>query len=123
MRFSVLPTESRKYLRNIDINHTLARIRGTEKDVYMRGKSAPTSQKLNKMLSVLGAATRAGIKPDQYTYQEMIAINSSLLGFAHALEWLEKMLQSGIRPTIRPYRTILKGYSALPSEIENARRL
>ncbi|KAJ2811059.1 hypothetical protein H4S07_002302 [Coemansia furcata] len=123
IRFSLLPTESRRFLRDIDINHTLARIRGTERDASVGGKNAPTSRTLTKMLAVLGSAKRAGIALDQYTYQEMIAINASLLNFSHALEWLDKMLKSGIQPTIRPYRTLLKGYSTIPSEIDNARQL
>ncbi|KAJ2741053.1 hypothetical protein GGI20_005452 [Coemansia sp. BCRC 34301] len=123
IRFSLLPTESRKYLRNIDVNHTLARIRGTEKDTSLGKRHDQTSRTLTKMLAVLGSARRAGILPDQYTYQEMIAINASLLNFGHALEWLDKMLKSGIKPTIRPYRTLLKGYSTLPCEIDNARQL
>ncbi|KAJ2907694.1 hypothetical protein GGI21_003632, partial [Coemansia aciculifera] len=75
------------------------------------------------MLAVLGSAKRAGMVPDQYTYQEMLAINVSLLNFGHALQWLDTMLKSGIKPTIRPYRTLLKGYSTLPGEIDNARQL
>ncbi|KAJ2455955.1 hypothetical protein GGF42_003326, partial [Coemansia sp. RSA 2424] len=123
MRFSLLPTESRKFLRDIDINHTLARIRGAEKDASLGWRHTATSRTLTKMLAVLGSAKRAGMVPDQYTYQEMIAINASLLNFGHALEWLDKMLKSGIKPTIRPYRTLLKGYSTLPGEIDNARQL
>ncbi|KAJ2055671.1 hypothetical protein GGI17_006559, partial [Coemansia sp. S146] len=123
IRFSLLPTESRKLLRAIDINHTLARIRGAEKDVSLGGKIVPTSRTLSKMLAVLGSSKRAGIVPDQYTYQEMIAINASLLNFSHALEWLDKMLKSGIQPTIRPYRTLLKGYSTIPGEIDSTRQL
>ncbi|KAJ2557565.1 hypothetical protein GGH95_005140, partial [Coemansia sp. RSA 1836] len=123
MRFSLLPIESRKLLRDIDINHTLARIRGAEKDASLGWRHTATSKTLTKMLAVLGSAKRAGMVPDQYTYQEMIAINASLLNFDHALEWLDKMLKSGIKPTIRPYRTLLKGYSTLPGEIDNARQL
>ncbi|KAJ2463631.1 hypothetical protein GGI03_003716, partial [Coemansia sp. RSA 2337] len=123
IRFSLLPTESRKLLRVIDVNHTLARIRGTEKDASVGGRNAPTSRTLTKMLAVLGSCKRAGMVPDQYTYQEMIAINASLLNFSHALEWLDKMIKSGIQPTIRPYRTLLKGYSTIPGEIDSARQL
>ncbi|KAJ2728460.1 hypothetical protein IW152_005966 [Coemansia sp. BCRC 34962] len=123
IRFCLLPTESRKFLRDIDVNRTLARIRGTDKDAALGWKVAPTSRTLTKMLAVLGSAKRVGMVPDQYTYQEMIAINASLLNFSHALEWLDKMIKSGIQPTIRPYRTLLKGYSTIPGEIDNARQL
>ncbi|KAJ2682902.1 hypothetical protein IWW39_005788 [Coemansia spiralis] len=123
IRFCLLPIESRKFLRDIDVNRTLARIRGTDKDAALGGKAIPTSRTLTKMLAVLGSAKRAGVVPDQYTYQEMIAINASLLNFSHALEWLDKMIKGGIQPTIRPYRTLLKGYSTIPSEIDNTRQL
>ncbi|KAJ1723980.1 hypothetical protein LPJ53_001736 [Coemansia erecta] len=78
---------------------------------------------MTRMLTVYGAATDSGCVPDRYTYQEMIAINVALMDFKHAREWVSRMLLRGIRPSIRPYRTLLKGYSKVPSEIENARQL
>ncbi|KAJ1962744.1 hypothetical protein GGI12_002471 [Dipsacomyces acuminosporus] len=123
MRFTALPASSYKYLRNIDINCTLARIRGSERGFAHAGRSAPTSKTLNRMLTVYGTATRAGIMPDRYTYQELIAVNVGLMNFKKAREWLEEMVIKGIKPTIRPYRTLLKGYCAIPSEIDSARQL
>ncbi|KAJ2147980.1 hypothetical protein IW139_002406 [Coemansia sp. RSA 353] len=123
VRFSRLPQKSHTFLRDIDINCTLANIRGTERALSRRGRSTPTSNTLSRMLEVFEAAKLANIVPDRYTYQELIAINVDLLNFNYAHDWLEKMVVQGIKPTIRPYRTILKGYSTVSSELDSARRL
>ncbi|KAJ1940523.1 hypothetical protein GGF37_003939 [Kickxella alabastrina] len=123
LRFSQLPRGSHDYLRNIDINRTLALIRGSDRRSRRDGGGAPTSKTMSRMLAVYGAASEAGINPDHYTFQEMIAINVDLLDFRHAREWLARMLAKGIQPTIRPYRALLKGYSRVPGEIDNARQL
>ncbi|KAJ2666420.1 hypothetical protein IW148_000906 [Coemansia sp. RSA 1199] len=123
VRFSRLPRKSHAFLRDIDINCTLANIRGTERALVRRGRSMPTSTTLSRMLEVFEAAQQASIVPDRYTYQELIAINVDLLNFNYAHDWLEKMVVQGIKPTIRPYRTILKGYSTVASELDSARRL
>ncbi|KAJ2475847.1 hypothetical protein IWW56_005225 [Coemansia sp. RSA 2131] len=123
VRFSRLPRKSHAFLRDIDINCTLANIRGTERALVRRGRSTPTSTTLSRMLEVFEAAQQASIVPDRYTYQELIAINVDLLNFNYAHDWLEKMVVQGIKPTIRPYRTILKGYSTVASELDSARRL
>ncbi|KAJ2357877.1 hypothetical protein GGF43_001193 [Coemansia sp. RSA 2618] len=122
VRFSRLPRKSHEYLRDIDINCTLANVRGTEKALAKGSRLAPTTITLNRMLEIFEAAKLAGIVPDRYTYQELIAINVDLLNFKYAHDWVEKMIQQGVVPTIRPYRTILKGYSTVPSEIDSARR-
>ncbi|KAI8320733.1 hypothetical protein GQ54DRAFT_207231 [Martensiomyces pterosporus] len=123
MRFTALPSDSYKHLRNIDVDRTLARIRGSERDFARVGRSTPTTKTLNRMLTVYGTATRAGMVPDRYTYQELIAVNVGLMNFKHAREWLEEMVLKGTKPTIRPYRTLLKGYSSVAGEIDNARQL
>ncbi|KAJ2614709.1 hypothetical protein H4S08_001588 [Coemansia sp. RSA 1365] len=123
MRFSRLPRKSIPYLRDIDVNVTLARIRGTERASAQGNRAAPTSMTLTRMLNVYETIKQAGIVPDRFTYQELIAVNVSLLKFKHAREWLEKMVSQGIKPTIRPYRTLLKGYSTRTDEIDNARRI
>ncbi|KAJ2846782.1 hypothetical protein IWW36_004181, partial [Coemansia brasiliensis] len=120
VRFNRLPSTAVSHLRNIDLNYTLAKIRGSEKSGT---HSTPTTTTLNRMLSIYEAFTKTGVVPDKYTYQELIAVNVELLNFNYAYEWLDKMVQQNITPTIRPYRTILKGYSMIPSEIENARQL
>ncbi|KAJ2856941.1 hypothetical protein FB639_006049, partial [Coemansia asiatica] len=89
---------------------------------HARG-SSPTSQTLTRMMFVYNVAIDAGITADRYTFQELIAINVALMDFISARKWLSEMLQKGIKPTIRPYRTLLKGYSKIPSEIDNARQL
>ncbi|KAJ2080474.1 hypothetical protein H4R24_003040 [Coemansia sp. RSA 988] len=123
MRFSRLPQKSIPYLRDIDVNFTLARIRGSERASAQGNRAAPTSMTLTRMLNVYETTKQAGIVPDRFTYQELIAVNVSLLKFKHAREWLEKMVSQGIKPTIRPYRTLLKGYSTRTDEIGNARRI
>ncbi|KAJ2777702.1 hypothetical protein H4R18_005013 [Coemansia javaensis] len=119
VRFCDLPRAALCHLRDIDVNCTLARIRGTRRTP---GRAGATTATLRRMLRVYEEARRAGIVPDRYTYQELIAINVDLLNFEYAREWIEKMVQQGIAPTIRPYRTLLKGYSLVAGEIEGARR-
>ncbi|KAJ2780377.1 hypothetical protein GGI15_003567 [Coemansia interrupta] len=123
LRFSRLSRDSHRFMRDIDFNRTLALLRGSEKSARNGGAGAPTVQTMTRMLAVYGAVSDAGCTPDRYTYQEMIAINVALMDFKHAREWMSRMLLRGIRPSIRPYRTLLKGYSKVPSEIENARQL
>ncbi|KAJ1742553.1 hypothetical protein LPJ68_001773 [Coemansia sp. RSA 1086] len=120
VRFNRLPSNAIAHLRNIDLNYTLAKIRGSEKT---GSRSTPTSATLNRMLAIYEAFTKSGMAPDKYTYQELIAVNVELLNFKYAYEWLDKMVKQNIVPTIRPYRTILKGYSMIPGEIDNARQL
>ncbi|KAJ2612487.1 hypothetical protein EV177_002963 [Coemansia sp. RSA 1804] len=122
-RFYLMPRESYKHLRNIDINRTLALVRGAGNNTHTGRKRTLSSNILLQMTNVYEAGIRAGIAPDRYTYQELIAINTDLMNFDRAYRLIEEMIQRGIKPTIRPYRTLLNGYSALVSEIDNARRL
>ncbi|KAJ2329354.1 hypothetical protein IWW51_000651 [Coemansia sp. RSA 2702] len=121
-RFSQLPRESLARLRDIDVNRTLANIRGADKTLAQGERAVATTMTLNRMLEVFEKTKQAGVVPDKYTYQELIAINVDLLNFDYAHEWLDKMVQQGITPTIRPYRTILKGYGATAGMLDNARR-
>ncbi|KAJ1772519.1 hypothetical protein IW140_001704 [Coemansia sp. RSA 1813] len=122
-RFYSMSKKSYKHLRTIDINRTLALIRRVGKNTHLSRKPTPTSNTLLQMTNVYEASIRAGIVPDQYTYQELIAINTDLMNFDRAHTLLEEMVQRGVKLTIRPYRTLLKGYSMVASEIDNARRL
>ncbi|KAJ2586959.1 hypothetical protein GGH99_008872, partial [Coemansia sp. RSA 1285] len=121
--FYSMPRESHKHLRNIDINRTLALVRRAGNNTHASKKRTLSSNILLQMTNVYEAGIRAGIVPDRYTYQELIAINTDLMNFDRAYGLIEEMIQRGIKPTIRPYRTLLNGYSALVSEIDNARRL
>ncbi|KAJ1993831.1 hypothetical protein GGI25_000975 [Coemansia spiralis] len=86
-------------------------------------RALPTSSTLSRMMDVYNKAIQANIAPDQYTYQELIAINTDLLSLGRAQSLLEEMIRNDIKPTLRPYRTLLKGYSTINDEIDNARRL
>ncbi|KAJ1939947.1 hypothetical protein FBU59_003957, partial [Linderina macrospora] len=123
MRYIALPPDAYQYLRIIDINRALAVIRGSARHMAISGKAAPSTNTLNKMLVVYGRAKRAGVVADRYTYQELITMNVSLMNFRYAKRWLNEMLKRGITPTIRPYRTLLKGYSSIASEIDSSRAL
>ncbi|KAJ1794413.1 hypothetical protein LPJ59_004535, partial [Coemansia sp. RSA 2399] len=122
-RFHSMPKKAYKHLRIIDINQTLALIRKIERTIRSSRKPMPTSDTLLQMTRVYEVSIKAGIVPDQYTYQELIAINTDLMNFDRAHALLEEMIERGIKPTIRPYRTLLKGYSMVASEIESARTL
>ncbi|KAJ2156085.1 hypothetical protein GGF46_005419 [Coemansia sp. RSA 552] len=124
VRFSQLSRKSLGYLRDIDVNCTLARIRGSERSVAKGGqKNASSSAVLDRMLKVYELAKKAGFTPDRYTYQELIAANVSLGNFAYAREWINTMERQGIKPTIRPFRTLLKGYGVATDHIANVRQL
>ncbi|KAJ2558850.1 hypothetical protein EV175_000609 [Coemansia sp. RSA 1933] len=122
-RFHSMPKPAYTHLRNIDINRTLALIRGSVKDARSSRKPTATSDMLLQMTRVYEASKDAGIDPDQYTYQEFIAVNTDLMNFDRANDLLEEMVHRGLKLTIRPYRTLLKGYSMVVSEIDSARRL
>ncbi|KAJ2709576.1 hypothetical protein H4R19_004180, partial [Coemansia spiralis] len=122
-RFGCLPRESLAHLRDIDVNFTLARIRGSARSTAREQRTRPTTVTLKRMLEVFEAARRAGVVPDRYTFQELVAVNVWLLNFGHAREWIERMEQQGLTPTIRPYRTLLNGYSSAAGEINSAREL
>ncbi|KAJ2636023.1 hypothetical protein GGF40_003251 [Coemansia sp. RSA 1286] len=122
LRFNSLSWQSRKCLRSIDFNRTLSLLRGSDNS-SKRTYGAPTSQTLARMMNVYDTAINVGIVADRYTYQEMIAINAALMDFDKARSWLSEMLKKGVKPSIMPYRTLLKGYSKVPAEIDNARQL
>ncbi|KAJ2859457.1 hypothetical protein GGI22_002982, partial [Coemansia erecta] len=122
-RFHSMPKKSYRHLRTIDINQTLALIRGPGKDIQISRKPKLTSDTLLQMTRVYDISVKAGIVPDQYTYQELITINTDLMNFDRAHALLKEMIECGIKPTIRPYRKLLKGYSMVASEIESARML
>ncbi|KAJ2773858.1 hypothetical protein IWQ56_000829, partial [Coemansia nantahalensis] len=122
-RFCRLPRKSLAFLRDIDLNFTLARIRGSDRSAARENRARPTTVTLKRMLEVYGATTQAGVAPDRYTFQELVAVNVWLLNFGHAREWIERMAQQGLTPTIRPYRTLLKGYSSVAGDIDSAREL
>ncbi|ORX71268.1 hypothetical protein DL89DRAFT_282718 [Linderina pennispora] len=107
-------SESYQYLRTIDVNRALAMIR-----LAVR---TPTTTTLNRMLAVYGRAKRAGVAADAITFQELIAVNVGMVNFRHARRWLAEMQRQGIQPTIRPFRTLLRGLGKA-GEIDGARAL
>ncbi|KAJ1942080.1 hypothetical protein EC988_006586, partial [Linderina pennispora] len=114
LRYIALPQGSYQYLRTIDVNRALAMIR-----LAVR---TPTTTTLNRMLAVYGRAKRAGVAADAITFQELIAVNVGMVNFRHARRWLAEMQRQGIQPTIRPFRTLLRGLGKA-GEIDGARAL
>ncbi|KAJ2722758.1 hypothetical protein GGI07_003086 [Coemansia sp. Benny D115] len=123
LHISQLPNSAFSRLRTIDINRALSLTLGSSKRSVRDKMGVPTSQMLARMNYIYKKALKAGIEPDRYTFQEMVAINVELRLFREAREWIQEMVNRGITPSILPYRTLLKGYSKVPAEIENARLL